>query len=415
MAFNNPSEGEPKPSVQVDTQTLPGFNYDSILSDTFNKREQAQSPSQLVVPNLLLSDASGAGVKDSKSAAFPGESADTPNLLPELGVVATPGDESHLISSSPWQNKGATTDSAPVQQKDKLPATEKPVDSAVKLDKDGWATDVQYPGQQKSRHFERDPKTHEVISMTTKTADATTILVKRDGRWALSMQGLELPFSGDLKVSKEGDVSLKTGAADGWTVEKTDGSKRILQLDGSSLEYGPDNQVIKAIRGDKERSFSRGNAGLTVVDRNTKTNESRVVFDEKLAGAANIHVSDKGDLSYRNTNGTAVIERANGLRLDLDKDGDMTSVTSDQGTRRFSYLGSGESKALGAVSDAFKTAKGEFKQTFTRVLNRDGTLSTEFRSDKTGVPSRYNIEVRRDGDYEFTTTLGKLVNSKVER
>lgn len=218
----------------------------------------------------------------------------------------------------------------------------------------------------------------------------------------------------DLSITAAGDLTFKNDKNQ-QVVEHKDGS-RSVSSEGAVLKYGADKQLQSIKRGDIERSFVQGANGLSqVVDKNLASKQDKVVFDAKDAEKNNwnyVHVSESGDLSYQKSDGSAVIERSNGLKVELDKDGDMTSVSSAKESRSFKYLGAGDKKTLVAVSEGVK----DQEKTFTRVINPDGSFVNEFRSDKGGA-SRFDVVPCKDGDYEFTQKAGdkKVYSSLMAR
>lgn len=267
-----------------------------------------------------------------------------------------------------------------------------------------------------------DKNTREIVSVRTpdgvrvdkldnKGQSQIKVYNPRIGESVTWTKGADGKYTSDSPMFKDARSNLSFNAAGELTyqndkqekvTETRDGARRIAQPDGTQLEYGADGNIQKAIRGNIERSFSRQNNEISsIVDRNTKANTERVVFNKKSAHQQNIHLSEKGDFSYQNPDGSAVIERVNGLRLELDKEGDLSTVTSDKGVRTFAYLGEGDKKSLVGVRDVNLNEKDEFvAETFTRVIDPNGQLAREFRSDK-GSPSRYDLTVCVDGDYEY--------------
>ena len=222
----------------------------------------------------------------------------------------------------------------------------------------------------------------------------------------------------NLSFTNAGELSY-TNDKQEKVFDRPDGSKRTAQADGTMLEYSKDGQLQKSIRGTVERSFNRDGSTITsVVDRDTKSNAERTIFDSKiLQGSTNHHLSETGDFSYQNPDGSAVIERASGLHLQLDKDGDLSYVSSEKAARSFRYLGEGDKKSLVSISEQARNEKGEVSsETFTRVINPDGRLASEYRSDK-GSASRYHVTPCADGDYEYKTPASgdKVVAARMAR
>lgn len=247
-----------------------------------------------------------------------------------------------------------------------------------------------------------DPKIGQTINWT-KAADGNWI--SDSARFKDARKDLGFNTNGELNYTNDKGARVQ---------EHRDGTKQVTEKDGTKLDFDKENQIIKATKGNLERTFIRDATGIvSVKDRNLTNKEERSVFDRRPSGEenrTNIHVSENGDLSYQNPDGTAVIERSNMLHLDLDKDGDLTRVVGPKGTRSFQYYGDGEHKALVNVVDTRKTDKGEKTETWTRVANPDGSLSSEFRSrDDAGKDrkSRYNITPCADGEYEFKLASDK--------
>jgi hypothetical protein len=255
-------------------------------------------------------------------------------------------------------------------------------------------------GQETITHY--DPKIGETVNWTK----------NGDGKWVSDSPRFK-DARKDLGFNTNGELNY-TNDNGGKVQGHRDGTKQIVEKDGTKLDFDKDGQITKATRGNLERTFVRDGSGIAVVkDKNLSTKEERTVFERRPPGEENrknIFVSPNGDLSYQNSDGTAVIERSNMLHLDLDKDGDITRVVGPKGTRSFQYIGEGEHKALVNVTDTRKTEKGDKTETWTRVANPDGSLSSEFRSkDDAGKDrkSRYNITPCADGEYEYRLAADK--------
>lgn len=255
-------------------------------------------------------------------------------------------------------------------------------------------------GQETITHY--DPKIGQTINWTKGA----------DGNWTSDSPRFK-DARKDLAFNTNGELNY-TNERGGRVQEHRDGTKQIVEKDGTKLDFDKDNQIIKASKGNLERTFIRDAGGIAAVkDRNSSTKEERTVFERRPPGEenrSNVFVNENGDLSYQNPDGTAVIERSNMLHLDLDKDGDITRVVGPKGTRTFQYIGEGDQKQLANITDTRKTDKGEKTESWTRVANPDGTLSNEFRSkDDKGKDrkSRYNITPCADGEYEYRLATDK--------
>lgn len=112
-----------------------------------------------------------------------------------------------------------------------------------------------------------------------------------------------------------------------------------------------------------------------------------------------------GSVSQERRGGQAIdrpIDRPIGLP---DSGESVTKINGPSGTREFKYIGEGDRKSLVSVTDTRQTSNGEQKETWTRVVNIDGSLSNEFRaqgSDGRALKSRYNIKPHTDGEYEYS-------------
>lgn len=255
-------------------------------------------------------------------------------------------------------------------------------------------------GQEVVKHF--DPKTGEMIN------------------WVKGSDGTYISDSARIKDVRR-DLSFNTNGEFAYTNERgakvqenRNGSKVVLERDGTRLEFDRDNQIVRATKGNLERTFIReGGEVKTVRDRNLSTKEEKTVFELRPKGEENrlnIAVSAQGDLSYQNPDGTAVIERANMLHVELDRDGDITKVVGPKSTRQYQYFGEGDNKAIISVTDTRTTERGTKTENWTRVANSDGTLSGEFRGrgeDGKDKKSRYNITACADGEYEYRSVTDK--------
>lgn len=255
-------------------------------------------------------------------------------------------------------------------------------------------------GQETINHY--DPKIGQTVTWTKGA----------DGNWTSDSARFK-DARKDLAFNTNGELNY-TDQKGGRVQERRDGTKQVTERDGTKLDFDSQGQIIKATKGNLERTFIRDAGGIALVrDRNLTSKEERTIFERRPPGEenrTNIHVNANGDLSYQNPDGTAVIERSNMLHLDLDKDGDITRVVGPKGTRTMQYVGEGENKQLVNILDTRKTDKGEKTEAWTRVVNPDGSLSNEFRSkDDNGKDrkSRYNITPCADGEYEYKLATDK--------
>ena len=217
----------------------------------------------------------------------------------------------------------------------------------------------------------------------------------------------------DLSFTNTGEIAY-TNLQGGKVTEHRDGTKQVLERDGTKLDFDTNEQIIRATKGSLERSFVREGGEIKIVrDKNLTNKEERTIFERRPGGEENrlqIAVNRQGDLSYVNPDGTAVIERSNMLRLELDRDGDITRVVGPKNVRQFQYIGEGDQKAVIAVTDTRQTDRGTKTESWSRVANPDGTLSGEFRSrDENGKERkpRYNMTVCADGEYEYRSATDK--------
>jgi hypothetical protein len=256
-------------------------------------------------------------------------------------------------------------------------------------------------GQETIRYY--DPKAGETINWTKGS----------DGNWTADSARFK-DARKDLSFNTSGELSYANDRG-GRVQEHRDGTKQITEKDGTRLDFDRDGQIIKAVKGNLERTFIRDAGGIAVVkDRNLTSKQEKTIFERRPAGEenrSNIFVSANGDLSYQNPDGTAVIERSNMLRLELDRDGDISRVVGPKSTRTFQYIGDADHKAVVNIVDTRYGEKGQARvETWTRVANPDGTLSSEFRSvDDKGKErkSRYNLTPCADGEYEYRLATDK--------
>ncbi len=217
----------------------------------------------------------------------------------------------------------------------------------------------------------------------------------------------------DLSFTNNGEITY-TNLQGGKVTENRDGTKQVIERNGTKLDFDSNEQIIRATKGNLERTFVREGGEIKVVrDKNLTNKEERTIFERRPGAEENrlqISVNRQGDLSYINPDGTGVIERANMLRLELDRDGDITRVVGPKTVRQMQYIGEGDQKALIAVTDTRQTDRGTKTESWSRVANSDGTLSGEFRSrDENGKERkpRYNLTVCADGEYEYRLATDK--------
>lgn len=217
----------------------------------------------------------------------------------------------------------------------------------------------------------------------------------------------------DLSFNNNGEITY-TNLQGGKVTENRDGTKQVIERNGTKLDFDTNEQIIRATKGSLERTFIREGGEIKAVrDKNLTNKEERTIFERRPGSEENrsqIAVNRQGDLSYVNPDGTAVIERSNMLRVELDRDGDITRVVGPKTVRSYQYIGEGDQKAVVAVTDTRQTDRGTQTESWSRVSNPDGTLSGEFRSrDEKGRERkpRYNITVCADGEYEYRNATDK--------
>ncbi|MBY0356957.1 MAG: hypothetical protein K2W82_03065 [Candidatus Obscuribacterales bacterium] len=219
----------------------------------------------------------------------------------------------------------------------------------------------------------------------------------------------------DLSIDKQGNLAFLSQNGDKHFL-RPDLSRHVIKIDGTKIELNKDMQVLSAQRGENLRTFLYNKDGQiqTVKDINFNTRQEKFVFDRKPKGEetrTHIHASEHGDFSYANPDGTAVIERSNQVRVDLDQAGDIIRASTAKGSRRFHYEGEGENKKLAVVIDTRRMENGTDRtDMWTRVRSTDGTFTNEFRSiTKEGKarPSRFNLTPTVDGEYDYRRLTDK--------
>lgn len=232
-----------------------------------------------------------------------------------------------------------------------------------------------------------------------------------DGRWISDSANLK-DARRNLTFDDHGNLIFDTASGD-KTILRPNWSSQVIKRDGTKLELDKDKQILTATKGDFIRTFTHANGEIqTVKDFNVATKETRLIFSRrpgKEEDRTHIHVSQNGDLSYANKNGIAVIERSNRVRLELDADGDIIRSFNGKCSRVFQYSGEGKNKILQRVVDTRMTEKGQREETWTRVKTLHG-WSSEFRSqtpEGKPRPSRLNIEICADGEYEYRRSTDK--------
>ncbi|MBY0547312.1 MAG: hypothetical protein K2W95_08475 [Candidatus Obscuribacterales bacterium] len=210
----------------------------------------------------------------------------------------------------------------------------------------------------------------------------------------------------NMKFTATGDLSYETEKGVRVTVHSD--RSRVEIADKIALEYNAENVLTGSRKGDLQRTFVRENGQIqSVKDTDLRTKQEKVLFDRKPEGEetrSHVALSETGELSWQNADGTAVIERTDGLHVELDQAGDTTKVVQGDLSRDFKYLGEGEQKTLIEVKDTRAHGSSTYCETWTRAANEDGTLGANFQGkDSFGrdLPTRCGLTACADGEYEY--------------
>lgn len=251
------------------------------------------------------------------------------------------------------------------------------------------------------------------------TTDGTTTIKVSDTVAAGNVtwtRGADDLWRSDVKDSTEvrknmtftatGDLSYETDKGVRVTVHSD--RSRVETADKVALEYNADNVLTGSRKGDMQRTFVRQNGQVqSVKETDLRTKQEKVLFERKPEGEetrTHVALSETGELSWQNADGSAVIERADGLHVELDQAGDTTKVVQGNLTRDFKYLGEGDQKTLVEIKDTRPHGSANYSETWTRAANEDGSLGANFQGkDSFGrdLPTRCGLTACADGEYEY--------------
>lgn len=240
------------------------------------------------------------------------------------------------------------------------------------------------------------------------TASGTTVSWTRgaDSQWRSDAKE-STEVRKDMKFTSTGDLSYETSRSEKVTVHN-DKSTTVVGADKIVLDYNASNELVSSRKGDQQRTYvHKDGAVASVTERDLRTKQERVIFERKPANEetrTHIALSSNGELSYQNADGTAVIERTDGLHLELDPSGDTTKVVNGNLTRDFKYLGEGANKTLVEIKDSRPHGSSTYAETWTRRANEDGSLSDTYEGKNSlgqDLPARCGLTPCADGEYEY--------------
>jgi YD repeat-containing protein len=255
-----------------------------------------------------------------------------------------------------------------------------------------------------------------------------------DGQWRVSKaDGTDGGvWQGDMKLSAEGNFmqqDLKDKESGQWQVT-TPGFDRYIekvsydgrnitriypdkaQIDSERTESG-EERVRRITRGKESREYRYDSSGKLseVIDTTAKGTSTW-----RPEGPAKIYPN--GDVAYSRPDGSAVIKKGNFSTVEIDKDGDITRVSTKDGKdRTFEFETVKDKKELVRISDTRTTSEGERREVWNRRRNSDGSVGSQFVSITAGGQERVRdgLEVLQDGDYKYTSPDGKERLAKVGR
>lgn len=211
----------------------------------------------------------------------------------------------------------------------------------------------------------------------------------------------------DMQFTRTGDLSYQTDKGVRVTVH-SDRSRVEVSPNEVALEFNAENVLTGSRKGDLQRTFTRENGQIqSVKETNLRSKQESVLFERKPDGEetrTHVSLSETGELSWQNADGTAVIERTDGLHVELDAAGDTTKVVQGNLTRDFKYLGEGQQKTLVEIKDTRANGSSNYWETFTRAANEDGSLSANFQGKNSfgqDLPVRCGLTPCADGEYEY--------------
>lgn len=243
-------------------------------------------------------------------------------------------------------------------------------------------------------------------------------------------------WSGDYQVTPDGTLRHKDNSAknkDGaWTVVKPDGVnyREVVNADGSRRLTKPDKSFVEIDRQgmvrrmgtskDNYRLLDYENGQLTKVYDYRKGKAAGVWEPQKDENIRDLKVTDTGDITYRTKDGGAVIGKSNLSAVMLEKEGYMTRVVQPDGTSRtFDYRPNGEGqKILASITDIRRGENGQGKiEKWMHELDANGKPTNNFYTEGRDGKKTYrkDVEVGRDGDYEYKANDGKLRVAKAGR
>lgn len=313
---------------------------------------------------------------------------------------------------------------------------EGPGGSKFTFDQQGRIESITYgPGANRQFKFQYDDKDNltkvevrdgkgNLQQTRTKTGEGEWRVTKADGSDGGS-------WKGNMKLSAEGNFlqqDSKDIAAGQWQVITPgyDKYNEKVSSDGRNItRIYPDKSEVQSQRNDK------GEELVTKITRGKESREFRYDSNGKLSEVVDttdkgtrswkpegdkVKIYPNGDVAYEKGDGSAVIKKGNFSTVELDKDGDITRVTTKDGkTRSFSYEDVKGKKELTSITDVRPTKDGEKTETWSRKRNSDGSVCDQFVSPGAGGKEkvRAGIEVLQDGDYKYKGNDGKDRIAKV--
>lgn len=309
---------------------------------------------------------------------------------------------------------------------------ERPGEAQFSFDKKGQIDSITYPDGEKLKFTRFDSGAIKGIEQykndklfRTQTRDS-----EGSSKWAVTAPNgkNKTDWNGQYEVTATGDVRFKEEGArnkDGlWSIARPDGKnykeqllpeggRKIINNDKSFAEIDANGLVRKTgTSKDNYRTFEYDNGQLSKVTDYRKGKQPSTTDYASDQSRKEVKVNEFGDITYRTTDGKAVMEKANLSKVEIDKDGYLQKVTQPDGsTREFNYKTSGTKKELDAIIDSRTNEKGEVR---TEKWQREAA-SNNFVKEGDPKSIRKDVEVFQNGDYQYKSTDDKTRVAKAGR
>lgn len=308
--------------------------------------------------------------------------------------------------------------------------------SKFTFDDKGRLESITYNGQTgRQNKFKYDDKDNliGVELINNKTGQKLTYNKVSEGVWDVtdSKTGTKQQWKGDMKVSPEGNFMVATAeekAKGEWRVTTPGYDKYTEKLssDGKhATRRYPDGRIVESDKiGDGEERVTKITNGKESrefrYDSNGKLSEC---IDTTSKGTSSwkpetdkVKIYPDGSVAYEKKDGSAVMKTGDFRTTEVDKDGNMTKVTTKDGaTRSFDYETINGKQELVRITSVTPGKNGDKTEVLNRKKNSDGSVSDQFVSVGAGGKEKVVAGVRLldNGDYKYNGSDGKERIAKI--